>query len=701
VSLTGAQRAQRLSALDQPVTAVRYVDAPRAEALGRLGVVTVGDLLRHYPHRWLDLRTTAPLGSLPLGIEATAVGTVHEVIVKHPKPRLSITEVALVDDSGVLVGVWFNQPYLAQRFRPGDRVAFAGTVNMEFGLRQMRTPFVERLGSSDDASWLGRILPVHHATDGLSSNWIRRLVAEALDQFGDVPDHLPAQLRIDRGLVPLSWALRAIHFPEDAEAKDAARRRLAYDELLSIQLGMAWRRHAIVDERAGHRHVTDGPRKSTLLDALPFELTADQQRSSAEILTDMGAARPMNRMLLGDVGTGKTVVAALALAAVADSGTQAAMMAPTEVLAKQYARAVGDLLDAAGITWRLLTGTTTAAERRQTLAALAAGEISVLLGTHALLTEQVTFKKLTLAIVDEQHRFGVTQRLGLRGKGESADLLVMTATPIPRSLALTLYGDLDSSYLRQSPPGRERDRVTTRLVHRSGRDEAYVTVKAEIAAGRQAYVICALVDESDSVEAKAAVREAERLQTRVFKGLRVGLLTGQMKPADKSATMDAFRAGRLDILVATTVVEVGVDVPNATVMIIEDADRFGLAQLHQLRGRVGRGEHGGEVLLFSDPKTDEARSRMKAITSTADGFELAEQDLRLRGEGQVLGERQHGLPELRLASVVRDGDLVEEARADARAMLSCDSHLEDPRHAPLLRAARHSFGRDWEWVSSG
>jgi ATP-dependent DNA helicase RecG len=415
----------------------------------------------------------------------------------------------------------------------------------------------------------------------------------------------------------------------------------------------------------------------------------------------MGAARPMNRMLLGDVGTGKTVVAALALAAVADSGTQAAMMAPTEVLAKQYARAVGDLLDAAGITWRLLTGTTTAAERRQTLAALAAGEISVLLGTHALLTEQVTFKKLTLAIVDEQHRFGVTQRLGLRGKGESADLLVMTATPIPRSLALTLYGDLDASYLRQSPPGRERDRVTTRLVHRSGRDEAYATVKATIAAGRQAYVICALVDESDSVEAKAAVREAERLQTRVFKGLRVGLLTGQMKPADKSATMDAFRAGRLDILVATTVVEVGVDVPNATVMIIEDADRFGLAQLHQLRGRVGRGEHGGEVLLFSDPKTDEARSRMKAITSTADGFELAEQDLRLRGEGQVLGERQHGLPELRLASVVRDGDLVEEARADARAMLSCDSHLEDPRHAPLLRAARHSFGRDWEWVSSG
>lgn len=701
MSSTGAERARRLSAHDEPVRAVRYVDAPRAEALGRLGVVTVGDLLRHYPNRWLDLRTTAPLGSLPLGVEATAVGTVHEVIVKHPRPRLTITEVALVDDSGVLVGVWFNQPYLQQRFRAGDRVAFAGTVNMEFGLRQMRTPFVERLGSSDDASWLGRMLPVHPATEGLSSNWIRRLVAEALDQYGDIPDHLPAQLRVDRGLVPLSAALHAIHFPQDPEAKDAARRRLAYDELLAIQVGMAWRRHALVDERLGHPHVIDGPAGRALLAALPFELTADQKQATSEILADMSATRPMNRMLLGDVGTGKTVVAALALAAVADTGTQAAMMAPTEVLARQYACAVGDLLDACGVTWRLLTGSTPVPRRREITAAVADGTVSVLLGTHALLTEHVTFDKLTLAIVDEQHRFGVTQRLGLRGKGESADLLVMTATPIPRSLALTLYGDLDASYLRQSPPGRERDRTTTRLVHRSGRDDAYAAVRTAIAAGRQAYVICALVDESDSVEAKAAVREAERLRTRVFRGLRVGLITGQMRPAEKTAAMDAFRSGKLDVLVATTVVEVGVDVPNATVMIIEDADRFGLAQLHQLRGRVGRGEHGGEVLLFADPKTDDARGRMKAITSTVDGFELAELDLRLRGEGQVLGERQHGLPELRLASVVRDGDLVEEARGDAREMLSCDPHLKDPRHAPLLRAARHSFGRDWEWVSSG
>jgi ATP-dependent DNA helicase RecG len=691
----------RLTALDEPVTAVRFVDGPRAEALARVGVSTVEDLLRHYPNRWLDLRTSAPLGSLPLGVEATAVGTVHEVVVKRPRPRLTITEVALVDDSGVLIGVWFNQPYLAQRFRPGDRVAFAGTVQMEFGLRQMKTPFVERLGSSDDATWLGRILPVHPATEGLSSNWIRRLVSEALDQFGDLPDPLPSALRVRRGLVPLSAAIRAIHFPDDIEARDAARRRLAYDELLAIQLGMALRRHSIVEERRGHAHTIEGPHRAALQTALPFRFTHDQEVAVAEILADMAAPRPMNRMLLGDVGTGKTAVAAVALAAVADSGTQAAMMAPTEVLARQYARAVGELLDLAGVTWRLLTGSTPAAQRREILAGVASGEVSVLLGTHALLTESVTFKKLTLAIVDEQHRFGVTQRLGLRGKGEAVDLLVMTATPIPRSLALTLYGDLDTSYLRESPPGRGRDRVTTRLVHRSGRDEAYTSVRAAVAAGRQAYVICALVDESDAIEAKAAVREAERLRTRVFKDLRVGLLTGQMRAGEKAAAMEAFHNGKLDVLVATTVVEVGVDVPNATVMIIEDADRFGLAQLHQLRGRVGRGAHGGEVLLFADPKTDEGRSRMQAITSTADGFDLAEQDLRLRGEGQVLGERQHGLPELRLASIIRDADLVEAARADAHDIVAADPHLHDARNAPLMVAVRRSYGRDWEWVSSG
>jgi len=696
-----AGRAARLAAHDRPVTEVRFVDPTRAEALGRLGIDTVGGLLRHYPARWLDLRTSAPLARLPLGQEATAVGTVHEVVVKRPRPRLSITEVAITDDTGVLVGVWFNQPYLAQRFRPGDRVAFAGVVQMEFGLRQMRSPFVERLGSADDATWLGRILPVHPATEGLSSNWIRRLVAEALEEFGDVPDPLPVDVRVARGLVPLASALHDIHFPPDVEARDEARRRLAYEELLMLQLGMASRRHSLVLERKGFAHVVDGKSKASASAALPFSLTGDQEQALREILADMASDRPMNRMLLGDVGTGKTAVAAIALAATADSHTQAAMMAPTEVLARQYAGAVGPLLDAAGVSWRLLTGSTPAPERRAILAGLTSGEVSVAFGTHALLTEAVEFSALTLAIVDEQHRFGVTQRLALRGKGTGVDLLVMTATPIPRSLALTVYGDLDASYLREHPRAGARQRVVTRLVPRSGRDEAYDVVRSAISAGRQAYVVCALVDDSEVTEAKAAIREAERLRTRVFRDLRVGLLTGQMRSAEKTAAMEDFRAGRIDVLVATTVIEVGVDVPNATVMIVEDAERFGLAQLHQLRGRVGRGGHGGEVLLFADPKTADARARMDAFVTTTDGFELAERDLLLRGEGQLLGERQHGLAELRLASIARDTDLITEAREDAQGIVSRDPHLTDVRDALLLEEMRRSLGRDWEWVRAG
>ncbi|HEX9093014.1 MAG TPA: ATP-dependent DNA helicase RecG [Coriobacteriia bacterium] len=695
------ERARRAAAWTEPVTAVRYVDAPRAELLTRLGVSTVGDLIRHYPSRYLDLSVTAPLGSLPLGQDATAVGTVHEVAVKRPRPRLSVTEVAITDGSGVLVGVWFNQSYLAQRFRQGERVAFAGRVSMEYGLRQMRNPFVERLGDASSSAWLGRILPVHPATEGLSTNWVRRLVSEALDAFGDVPDHLPASLRAKRDLVPLSAALRWIHFPPSLADRDAARRRLAYDELLVVQLGMALRRHHLVDELTGTEHVVDGPASAALERALPFTLTDEQVKAVAEVRADLASPRPMNRMLLGDVGTGKTVVAALALAAAADSGAQAAMMAPTEVLAGQYAISVGPLLDAAGVTWALLTGSTTASVRSDIVARLADGSLSVVLGTHALLTEGVVFDRLSLAVVDEQHRFGVAQRLGLRRKGQGVDLLVMSATPIPRSLALTLYGDLDTSYLRARPGSKGAGHVETAIVPRTGRESAYSSVREAVASGRQAFVVCALVDESDTTEAKAAVKEAQRLAAEVFPDLKVGLLTGQMRPAEKTAMMESFRAGETQVLVATTVVEVGVDVPNATVMIVEDADRFGLAQLHQLRGRVGRGEHPGRFLLFADPKTDEARRRMRAIASTSDGFKLAEEDLRLRGEGSVLGERQHGLPELRVASILSDADLLDLARADAAALVSADPRMRAAEHAPLFAHARRTFGQGWKWVSSG
>jgi len=694
-----SDRAAKLAAHSRPVSEARYVDTARATALARLGVESIGDLVRHYPARYLDLSCVATLRDVKAGTEATVVGRVHEVRVKKPRPRLTITEVAIVDGTGVLLGVWFNQPYIQQRFAVGDRVAFAGKVELSYGFKQIQAPFTEKLPAEDDASDAGRILPVHRATEGLTTNWLRRLVAAAVDDFSDVPDHLPARLRSLRGVLPLRAALREVQFPHSMLEATAAHRRLAYDELLLLQLYMAMRRHALTREHAGIVHPLDGPALSALRGAIAFVLTGDQQRSIDDVLEDMASPRPMNRLLLGDVGTGKTLVAAHALAVSADADTQAAMMAPTEVLALQYAQAVGPLLDAAGVRWALLTGSTPAAERRVLLQGLADGSIQVAFGTHALLEESVSFKRLSLAIVDEQHRFGVNQRLGLRGKGAAADLLVMTATPIPRSLALTLYGDLDTSYLRERPMARAA--VKTSLVKQAQRAGAYEHVRAAVRAGQQAYVVCALVDESEVAEARAATREVERLRVQVFPDLNVGLLTGRMKPAEKHRVMQDFRDRRIDVLVATTVIEVGVDVPNATIMIVENADRFGLAQLHQLRGRVGRGEHPGEIYLFADPKTPDGKDRMQAIASTTDGFELAEQDLRLRGEGHILGDRQHGMPALRLASVLTDGELIELARADAADIVEADPHLKSAENGPLLREVQRVYREAWKWVSSG
>lgn len=677
------------------------MDARRADALARLGIKSVGDLITHYPSRYLDLTTVPSIHRAPLGRDATVVGTVRDVRVKRPRPRLTIVEVAVGDESGVIVAVWFNQPYVAQRVKVGDRVAIAGTVEMDYGLKQMKSPFLERLGDQGGPEDLGRILPVHPATEGLSTAWMRRLIEEALAHAGRVRDPLPAALRVLRGLAPLRTALTDIHFPCDGTSAERARHRLAYEELFYQQLAVLSRRVRLVREHHGHEHVTDGPSVTALPALFPFDLTDDQHGAVSDLLSDLAAPRPMNRMLLGDVGTGKTAVAAFALAACADSGTQAAMMAPTEVLAEQYASKVGPVLDQLGISWRLLKGSTAAAERRDILASVASGTCTVLFGTHALIQSGVDFRQLTLAIVDEQHRFGVRQRLALRGKGEAVDLLVMTATPIPRSLALTMYGDLDTSYLRMRPGERGPGHVTTELVHRSGRARAYERIRSGVRSGRQAYVVCALVEESDSAEARAATREAERLKEQVFPDLRVDLLTGRMKSKEKSAVMERFRAAEIDVLVSTTVIEVGVDVPNATIMIVEDGERFGLAQLHQLRGRIGRGEHPGEFLVFADPKSEEGRRRMAAIASISDGFALAEEDLRVRGEGEVLGEKQSGLPRLKLASLVSDLQLLISVREDAAALLADDPELGAPEHALLRRTVYAMLEETEVTVKSG
>ncbi len=694
-------RAGRRAEWDSPVRSARFVDANREQALERIGIVTVGDLVTHWPFRYLDLTTTLPLSRVKQGDEVTVTGVVRRVQKKQPRPRLNIVEVAITDDTGSLLGVWFNQPYMADRFLEGERVAFAGKVELDFGMHRMTAPFVEKLGAPGAPQEPGRVLPVHRSTEGLTINWLRRLVAAATDDYADVPDFLPVKTRLARDLMSLRAAIRSMHFPSSLVEARTARRRLAYEELLCLQLGLLMRHHSSRDGRPGHVHRTDGAALRALCDVVPFDLTGDQSVAVRDILDDLASPRPMNRLLLGDVGTGKTVVAAHALAAVADSGTQAAMMAPTEVLAVQYAEKVGPLLDDMGVSWRLLTGSTLAAERSDILHEVESGGVAVLFGTHALIEGGVTFAKLTLAVVDEQHRFGVQQRLALRRKGEAVDMLVMTATPIPRSLALTRFGDLDTSYLRECPHSSAASRSTTRLVDRHHRGDAYDAVRAAVERGRQAYVVCPLVDESDAIQARSALKEAERLTSEVFSDLSVGVLTGKMKSAERLDVMRRFRSGELDVLVSTTVIEVGVDVPNATVMIIEDAERFGLAQLHQLRGRVGRGEYPGEVYLFADPKTDVGRARMEAIVGSRDGFALAEEDLRLRGPGQLLGVAQHGLPELGVASLIDDAELLECARCDAAGMLAADPGLERAEHRPLWREVRSRFAGADGWMESG
>jgi len=695
-------RSHALEALDAPIRTVRQVSLARADGFARLGITTVRDLLEHLPHRYIDFRQLCLVKELQSGVEATVLGTVMEIHIKTPRPKLSILEVAISDDAGgVLVGVWYNQDYMKDHFTPGDRVAFAGIPKFEFGMMQIRRPFVEKLDSEYDALSLNRIFPVHRCTEGLTTNWIRKIVSNALSEGIYVPDYLPARIRIARQLMSRGQVFQSAHFPQDQEALLGAKRRFVYDELLCLQLGLAMRRHRLGHNRVGYSHTIDGPSVRRLPDLLPFALTSGQKEATGEILADMADAKPMNRMLVGDVGTGKTLVAAQALAAAVDSGKQAAIMAPTEVLANQYRISLGHLFDQLGIEWALLTGSTPKAQKEEVLQKVADGRIDVLLGTHSVIGPGVKFCDLTLAIVDEQHRFGVNQRLGLRNKGAAVDLLVMSATPIPRSLALTFYGDLAVSYLKERPGNRGDLHVKTECIPKSRRNQAYKAIRQAVAQGRQAYIICPLVEEQAKSDSRSALKEVQRLKANVFPDLRLGILTGRMRPAEKSDVMERFRAGAIDVLVATTVVEVGVDVPNATVMIVEDAERFGLAQLHQLRGRIGRGEHPGLFFAFADPKTSAGRARMKALESSTDGFFLAQKDLEVRGHGHLFGERQSGLPELRFASLTDDADLVEIARSDTLSIIQEDPELMDPVHRPLGAEVKQRFGSAWKWVSSG
>jgi len=670
--------------LDASLQYLKGVGPQRAEFLARRGLVTAGDALSLFPRRYEDRRELVPFRKLRPGDAQATAGTVWQV-VPPPRGRSRVPfKVALRDPSGFLAALWFNQPYLARLFRRGQRVVLYGRVQSSGagGLLEMVQPEFEILEEDDGSLHMGRIVPIYPLTEGLTQRPVRTLLHRVVEQFADqVPESLPEPIRQRHGLVGVAEAYRTIHFPESLEAAEAARRRFVFEDFLVLQLGLALRRQR-QGQRPGHVIAPSGALVARLLAGLPFRLTAAQRRVWDEIRTDLGRAAPMNRLLQGDVGSGKTVLAVMALLTAVDAGYQGVLMAPTEILAEQHVLTLRGLVEPLGVPVAVLTSGQKSREREAALAAVRTGEASVVIGTHALIEEGVTFHRLGLAVVDEQHRFGVLQRATLRAKGAHPDVLVMTATPIPRTLALTLYGDLDVSVLDELPPGRQPVRTVWRS--EAKRPEIYEFVRRELAEGRQAYVVCPLVEETEASDLKAATAMAEGLARDVFPDNRVGLVHGRMGFEAKDATMRAFKAGEIAILVATTVIEVGIDVPNASVMLIEHAERFGLAQLHQLRGRVGRGSARSYcILLASGLVSEEAQRRLQAMCETQDGFRIAEADLEIRGPGDFFGTRQAGLPEFRVANLLTDGRVLEEARREAMAIVDRDPQLRLPEHRPL------------------
>lgn len=713
---SAAHRLKCTVALSDDVSRLRYVTEPRAHALERLGIHTVADLLHHEPHRYYDFSHRVAIGYADVGAQVTVVGQVDRIKLKRPRPRLSIVELSVVDETGVMLASFFKQPWVAEQVHEGDWIALSGKVSFAYGFRQMKAPFYEVLSATDKPEDYARVLPVHPVGEGISVAWMRRIVAAALADVGDISDFVPAHLVASHGLMTQARALRERHFPHSLESAGKARRRLAYDELLCLQLALLARKRLTQGDSHSFRHCITGPRLAALRTMLPFTLTEEQQRAVTDILSDMASPSVMNRLLLGDVGTGKTVVAACALAAAVDSNAQAAMMAPTSVLARQYAEKLGPLFDKAGIPWALVVGATDPSERAQTASCLAQGDPMVVFGTTALLSEDVAFSCLSLVVIDEQHRFGVEQRAALRAKGPGCDLLAMTATPIPRTLALSIYGDFSLSRIAKRPHAGAG--ITTTSVTPENLDLAYGAIQDALAAGHQAYVVCPLIDESDSgsdmpddmarddvqgqdsasnaPKMHAASTTAKKLSEQVFPHARVGLLTGRMAPAEKDSVMERFYAGAIDILVCTTVVEVGVDVPNATAMLVYDADRFGLATLHQLRGRVGRGTTAGTVYLETRARRGTpARRRLDALEATSDGMKLAQLDLDLRHEGDVLGYRQHGV-RLRTVDFSADEDLIQAAHDDAALIAQKDAELQSDEYRALRLEVRRRYASYFE-----
>ena len=699
--------------LETPLQFMKGVGPRRASDLQRAGLSTVEDLLYRFPIRYEDRGSFQTIASLKPGVSASIAGEVLGCGIRPTRrPRFKIFEMIVRDETGSLRAIWFNQPFLNDVFHPHQRVILFGKLELTPHGLQLQSPQYEIIKEeepdeagtgSEETLHTGRIVPVYEKTGQLTTKMQRTLVHQALAQLPErLPDPLPPDVLQRQELIDRRRAIHDVHFPPEGTPVDAlnsfrspAQRRLIFEEFFLFQLGLVLRKRAAEADRKPRSVIITEAVRDAARRVLPFKLTGDQKKVIAEIVKDMERPQPMNRLLQGDVGSGKTIVALMAAVVAMENGFQVAFMAPTEILAEQHFINIRRLLEASRFRIGILTGSTPAKKRREMQAELAGGSLHMVVGTHALVEDPVGFRELGLVVIDEQHRFGVLQRATLRAKGQHPDVLVMTATPIPRTLALTTYGDLDVSIMREMPPGRFP--IKTVAKPESRREEIYEFIRKQVEEGRQAYVIYPLVEESEKVDLRAATEMADHLSQDIFPDLRVALLHGRMKQDAKDRVMHAFARGEYHILVSTTVVEVGVDVSNAAVMLVEHAERFGLSQLHQLRGRVGRGPHQSFcILLYQYPLTDDGRQRLKALTDTTDGFVIAEKDLELRGPGDFFGTRQSGLPTLRVGDIVRDHQLMEDARREASAA------LDDPSQRETLASfVRESWARRFGLVGIG
>jgi len=705
---------EKVALLDKSIESVRYVGIATGKRFRRLKIETIGDLLYHFPHRYLNFAKIRKISEVKIGEDVTVVGEIKDVRKHRGQRGTRVLSLGVFDGTGYIYGTWFNQDYIAGKLKKGTQVALSGKVLYKFGLMQIQNPLfdvIEDVSERKSCTYsadcqrgahTGRIIPIHPATQDLSSTLIRRIIKNLLDEFSDMPDFMPIELRDKFKILPLSFSLKEIHFPSSELKLKKAKERLLFDELFLMQLGLAFKKSKFKESNVGIKHIIKEEQMTPFFSLLPFELTTDQKKVLKDIQKDMTGLRPMNRLLQGEVGSGKTVVALAALYSTVKNGYQGAIMAPTEVLANQHYRKTKNILNKLGVSSVNLTGSLPSKKKKEFQDEINKGNIDIVIGTHALIQEGGEFNNLGLVVIDEQHRFGVEQRLKLKEKGVCPDVLIMTATPIPRTLSLTLYGDIDISTIKERPGRRNfSDYVETYVCSNRQREKAYKKIRSEIKKGRQGYIICPLIEESDKIEAKAVMDEVLFLRSKIFPDFKVEVIHGKLKSEEKERIMDRFHNGEIDVLISTTVIEVGVDIPNASVMLIENADRFGLSQLHQLRGRIGRGEHKSCCILMADISTDESKARMSAIKNIKDGFKLAEADLEIRGEGQLFGVRQSGIPDLKLAKLTRDVEVLLETRKEAFAMIEDDPQLKFPIHKPLLRAVKRQFSKNLDWLFCG